>query len=507
MVDGREPVLEQDGYPPAFVPAAYAWHPRRVGTLGPEVVQFAELIGHPCDAEQAADLDVLASFGPDGLYVASEAHMLEGRQNGKTDRTLLPWTLYDLFVGRARIVDWTAHLMDTTRKQKRIVDQLIEGSPMLSRRVKRIIDARDSEGFVLHRLPGENGEREWHWATRSQGAGRGGPADVWVADEFLFVTGAMLGARMPTLRSRRGAQLRGASSAGLRRSGPLRKVVARGRAGGDPALAYVERCAPGGFDGSECADGAGCSHVYGVAEGCALDREDRWHLANHALARGRMRYATLRSERVSLPAVEFGREAAGWHEPGEDDEGTVDVEVWDRFADRTSRVAEGQRPAVLVVGVREDGDGAVAVAGPRDDGRLHLALIRDGIAPGQALADEVLELRKRHKPRTVLVLDGPATRTTAVLLKARTRVQMVSGPDRAAAAADLLAGIRADDFRHRGDRIVRASLEASPPRKTSDGGWQWDARAGAEVVPILLVTVARWAASQTKTYDPTRSFG
>jgi len=270
---------------------------------------------------------------------------------------------------------------------------------------------------------------------------------------------------------------------------------------------YVERCAPGGFDGSECDDGPECSHVYGVARGCALDREDRWHLANHALARGRIRYATMRAERASLPAVEFAREGAGWHEPGDGDDATIDVTVWDGFADRSSRVAEGARPAVLVVGVRPDGAGAVAVAGPRDDGRLHLALIRDGVAPGQALVDEVLELRKRHKPRQLLVLGGPATKTTADLLRKRTRVRLVTGPERAAAAADLLAGIRADDFRHRGDRIVRASLEAAPPRKTSDGGWQWDAAAGAEVVPILLVTVARWAASQTKTYDPSRSLG
>ena len=502
-----EPSLAVDGYPPAFVPAAFRWVPPRVGSYGLEVADFAASIGHPVDAEQADDLDAMCSFGPGGLPAADESCLIEGRQNGKTDRVILPWTLCDFFVGRARIVDWTAHLVDTTLKAKRIVDQLIAGNPELSRRVKRVVDARGSEEIILHRLPNEDAERSWRWTVRTDGAGRGGPADVWVADEALYLTPGMLGARRPTLRAREGSQLRLASSAGLKKSAYLASVVTRGRAGGDPGLIYVERAAPGGFDGSTCALREMCSHVYGQVEGCALDDESQWHHANHALARGRIKYGKLRAERAAATntalATEFARETLGWHEAADAGEHTVSVDQWDAFEDRASAVAEGQRPLVLVVGVQPGGAGAVAVAGVRADGRLHVGLIRypspSGELVGDALLREVAALRARHRPRRLLVLGGPASRTVRDDLAKRVRALETVGPsEQSAAAADLLVGMRADDFRHRGDPIVRASLESSPPRRTTDGGWSFDTRAGGVVLPVLLVTVARWRAAQLR---------
>jgi len=502
-----EPSLATDGYPPSFVPAAFRWVPPRVGSYGAEVVDFSASIGHPVDAEQADDLDAMCSFGPGGLPVADESCLIEGRQNGKTDRVILPWTLCDFFVGRARIVDWTAHLLDTTLKAKRIVDQLIAGNPELSRRVKRVVDARGSEEIILHQLPHEDAERSWRWTVRTDGAGRGGPADVWVADEALYLTPGMLGARRPTLRAREGSQLRLASSAGLKKSAYLASVVKRGRAGGDPGLIFVERAAPGSFLGETCALGEMCSHVFGQVEGCALDDESQWHHANHALARGRIRYGKLRQERAAATstalATEFARETLGWHEAADAGEHTVSVDQWDGFEDRSSTVAEGQRPLVFVVGVQPGGAGAVAVGGVRADGRLHVGLVRYPSAGGELVGDALLRdvalLRAKHKPRRVLVLGGPASRTVRDDLARRVRALETVGPaEQSAAAADLLVGMRADDFRHRGDPIVRASLESSPPRRTTDGGWSFDTRAGGVVLPIVLVTVARWRAAQLR---------
>ena len=513
----REPVLELDGYPPAFVPAAFTWHPARAGSVADEVVDFASALVshrdsplcHELDPEQRADLDVLSSVRSDMTYAAEEALIVEGRQNGKTDRVVLPWTLWDFFVGTAELVDWTSHLTETTAKTRRIVEDMVEANAWLSRRVRSIVQARGSEAIYL-----TNG-REWHWSTRSEGAGRGGPCDVWVADELLYLTPGMIGARRPTMRSRANAQLRGASSAGLERSEYLASVVKRGRAGDDPGLAYVERCAPGGFDGSLCRDGASCSHVYGSAEGCAMDREELWHEGCHSLARGRTTYRKLRSERrastTQALAVEFGRETMGWHEQVTGTGESIDVDVWDRFEDRTSAVADGRRPDALVVAVRPDQSGSlIAVAGPRADGRRHAALIRNGPLTGDALVGEVVALRRKHHPRRILVVSGPASDDVFEALKRRIRsTERATSGDVAAAVASLRSGIRKDDFRHRGDRTVRASLEAAPPRRTSDGGWTFDTRAGGDVLPILVVVVARWAAvtEASKAYDPGRSFG
>lgn len=490
-----------------LVPATFRTVPPRLGSYVDEVVDFADLIGHPVDPEQADDLDAHCSYGPGGLPVAGESWEVEGRQNGKTDRVILPWTLFDFFVGpRGRLVDWTAHLMDTTRKTKVIVDRLIDANPVLSRRVKSISDARGSEGIVLHRLPGENAEREWRWTTRSVGAGRGGPAAVWVADEALFLTPAMMGARRPTLRSVAGSQLRAASSAGLTTSRVLAAAVERGRAG-DDGIVFVERCAPGGFDGSLCELGRECSHVYGVAEGCAMDRPELWPLANHAITRGRITLAKLHDERRAATTLElareFGREAMGWHEDVAGDEETIDVATWQRFEDRSSAVPAGVRPDALAVAVRPDQSGSVvAIAGQRADGRTHVALIRrdrvDGeLLVGDRLVQEVLRLRREHRVREVLVLAGPASRPVADALRERLRAtcRIVRAEDQAAAVSSLLSGIREDDFRHRGDRIVQASLEAARPRRTPDGAWRVDTRGSdGDALPFLVVVVARWAA-------------
>lgn len=512
----REPSFDLDGYPPVFVPAAFAWHPARAGSVADEVVDFGASLRsgdgpecHDLDAEQRADLDVLSSVRSDMTYAATEALIVEGRQNGKTDRVILPWTMWDFWVGSAELVDWTSHLSETTAKTRRIVEAMIDANGWLSRRVRQVVAARGSEAIYL-----TNG-REWHWSTRSEGAGRGGPCDVWVADELLYLTASMVGARRPTLRSRENAQMRGASSAGLERSEYLASVVKRGRAGGDPGLAYVERCAPGGFDGSTCQDGAGCSHVFGTSQGCAMDDEGTWHMGNHSLARGRTTYRKIRDERRASTTValvtEFGRETMGWHEAVAGTGESIDVDVWDRFEDRTSRVAEGRRPDALVVAVRPDQSGSlIAVAGPRADGRRHAALIRNGDLTGDALVAEVVALRRKHHPRRILVVSGPASDDVFDALKRRVRTtERATSGDVAAAVASLRSGIRKDDFRHRGDRTVRASLEAAPPRRTSDGGWTFDTRAGGDVLPVLVVVVARWAAvtEAGKAYDPGRSFG
>ena len=193
------------------------------------------------------------------------------------------------------------------------------------------------------------------------------------------------------------------------------------------------------------------------------------------------------------------------------------------------------RPDVLVVAVRPDQAGAVvAVAGPRADGRTHVALIRRDRVPvvdaegrpvlddagrprtellvGARLVSEVVRLRREHKVRAVLVVDGPASRPVADGLRQRLRaaVRIARREDVAAAVAGLRAGIREDDFRHRGDRIVQASLEAARPRRTSDGGWSIDTGSGeGDALPFLVVVVARWAARRrVRQRDPGRqSFG
>lgn len=487
--------------PPAFVePAFLHIPPGRTGSLGPEIVDFAASIGHPVDPEQAADIDAFASLGAGGLYLGGTVCKIEGRQNGKTDRVILPMTMFDFFVLGVPAVTWTAHLMDTTRKTKAIVERLIEANPSLSARVKEIIDARDSEAIVL--MSGA----VWEWRARSDAGGRGGQADIWVADEGGFLTPGMIGARRPTMRSRPNAQMRIAASAALRRSKVLRGYVARGRSGTDPTLVYSEHCAPGSFEDPGCKLGRSCSHVPGTV-GCTLDREDLWHLANHAMGR-RITYAKMRDERLDMDPAEFARELLGWHEPGDDDDETISVKAWDALGDRVSAVRKGERPVFAVV-VRPDQTSAVvSVAGARHDGRTHLGLIRQQVVVDKVV-DEVAKLNEKHRPRLIVLGPGPATkRLNLAFERAGVRVRVATDQELAQAAATLLASVKIPDpdIAHRGEALVRVSLEASKPRKTTDGGWTFERRDDADSVPIVAIALARWGvAIGPRSYDPNES--
>ena len=198
--------------PPAFVePAFLHIPPGRTGSLGPEIVDFAASIGHPVDPEQAADIDAFASLGAGGLYLGGTVCKIEGRQNGKTDRVILPMTMFDFFVLGVPAVTWTAHLMDTTRKTKAIVERLVEANPSLSARVKEIIDARDSEAIVL--MSGA----VWEWRARSDAGGRGGQA----------VDGPEFGAVFAFRRLAVCVGPEGQAPAARRQTGPQRRRKAR----------------------------------------------------------------------------------------------------------------------------------------------------------------------------------------------------------------------------------------------------------------------------------------
>jgi hypothetical protein len=116
-------------YPPAFVPPAHLWiPPGRRGSYGDEVVDWSASIGHPVDAEQALAIDAGASYGPGGNYLALEFAVKEGRQNGKTDRVVLPMTLADFFLFRVPVITWTSHLMDTSLATFKVVKALVEAT-------------------------------------------------------------------------------------------------------------------------------------------------------------------------------------------------------------------------------------------------------------------------------------------------------------------------------------------------------------------------------------------
>jgi hypothetical protein len=488
--------------PPTFVAPAHLWiPPGRRGSYGPEIVDFSASIGHGVDAEQAAAIDALASYGPGGLWHTLEVAIVEGRQNGKTDRTILPITLADFFVRGVERIVWTAHLMDTCRDVFLTVQSLIDANVALSRRVKHVNPASSEESVTL--MSGA----VWDFRVRTSRGGRGKlPYDVLVLDEALFVTAAQMGARLPTLSSRPNPHVRYASSPALAESAHLRSLMRRGRSRSDRSLTWVEYCAPGSFKDPGCGDGPECTHAYGTV-GCILDREDRWHLANHAMGR-RISYGFVRNERATLHPTEFARERNGWHEDGPEDLANhpLDAEAWAACAVDVSP-AERRAPMFFVVigvdGLAVIGSAADRPAAPDGSHRPHFELA-DRLPAAAGLADRLGELAKTWPgARFGASKQGPV----AGMVEAGTlpvEVELISPGELAQSCRHHQRLTFARGYTWRSDPTLRLSFTGAVSKPAGDGMWSWDWRASTNLAEIASQGGALWLLEKYRdsAYDP-----
>jgi hypothetical protein len=467
--------------------------PGRRGSYGDEVVDWSASIGHPVDAEQALAIDAGASYGPGGNYLALEFCVKEGRQNGKTDRTVLPMTLADLFLFGVRVVTWTSHLMDTSLATFKVVKGLIDGNASLSRRVREVVESKSEQSIVL--MSGATME----FRTRVRGGGRGRTGDVWVADEALFLTGEQMGSRLSTLSSRPNPQVRYASSAALAESTHLRSLTRRGRAMSDPSLVFVEWKAPGGWKDPGCVQGLACSHAFGTP-GCTLDREELYHLANHAAGR-RISYAFMRTERRTLPPLELGRERLGWDEDGPDDGLRHPLDSEDYTATATAAAPQVVSPPVFFVTVGPDDLAVVAAAAARaDDGRPHVELARR--VPAAQLA-EVLEDLDAAWPgaRFGAGKSGPVGGMVEAGLPVEVRLFTAAELAQACRHHERLNKDRT--YTHSTDPDVDVSFAGAVSKLAGDKLWTWDWKTSANLAAIAAETGALWLLETSPGGEPT----
>ena len=504
-------------YPPAFIPPAHLWVPEaRRGSYGPEVVDFTNSIGHRVDAEQAADIDTLASYGPGGTYLTLETAYLESRQNGKTDRVGLPLALADVWLWGSSLT-WTAHRIETVQSVFTTVQRLIEANESLSCRVKQIIEQRAQWAVELLPQRGQDEGAVMEFRIRGGGGGRGIPRDIWVVDEALYVDATSMGDRLPTLSSKPNPQVRYYSSACKKASTQLRKLVRRGRVGGDPSLIYVERCAPGSFAEPGCAQGRDCRHIMGTP-GCTLDREDLLHLANHRVSRRPgASYQFLKAERRTLAPTEYARERFGWHEDGPDDDARHPLSSSDWEATTAEESPDRVSP-MFYIAIGPEGDAVIAVAADRPappasadfvervlyDTRPHVELADS--RPGSAwLGARLVELAKAWPDA---VFGAGKAGPVAGMAEAGLGVSVELLPSAELAQAcrhhEQLNKLRG--YTHSADPDVDLSFAGAVSKPAGDGMWTWDWRESTGLAPIAAETGALWLLEKYRGGGPAQQF-
>lgn len=464
------------------VAPAYLSLPPRAGSYGDIAVDLAAVCGLELDEHQVLTIDALQSIDQDGKWAMLEGCLVEPRQNGKSDGVLLPIALATAVFVPDSLIVWSAHRYKTSHEAFLAMLKLLgpeEDPTELGKLVAKRSFSTGDEGFQF-----QNGSRIV-FVARSAASGRGLSGDLVILDEALFLTAAMMGALFPTLSARPNPLVLYASSAGLASSVILADVRDRGRAGGDPSLAYVEYCAPEG--GCEAKD---CDHAK-TAVGCAADNPANWQAANYATVAGRMTLSYIAAERRAMPVAEFLRERMGWwDEIGSG--GMFRLPSWWRRQDPDT--VAGPR-LVLAAHVSLDRQwAAVAVASQRMDKRLHVELIRH--EPGTDWLLPYLTLRvEKWRPRAVAIASGMAAGTLVKDLEQLRAFTPLNTTETRRACAYFYDLVSAADspLAVRPHPDLDAAVEVAR-RSSSKGEWVFAADEGVDLSPIYAVALAAHAA-------------
>jgi hypothetical protein len=463
--------------------ASYLWvPPTATSTAGLEVAEMSRRLGFDVDAAEQEALDVLmAEAGP--KWAALEAAIICGRQNLKT-WALQMTVLYDAFFRDVKRVVWTSHRFKTTQQAFNDLERIVGDTDWLRSRVRKVRHASGDEGFEL-----TNGARI-DFLARTSGGGRGLTGDTVILDEALYLTAQMMGALLPTLSARPDPQVRYGSSPGVLESEVLRSVRDRGRALNDPSLAYIEWTSPV----EDCADPM-CDHGL-TADGCQLDDEAKWALANPALGR-RIGIDYVRSERRALAAdpVEFMRERMGWWQdpPAEGSGNVFPPEAWTGCRDTVSSI-NPDAPVAWGVDVSFDRSAAHVVAfGTGPDGLPH-GVLRHTCDPSDVVA--YLRTATAERPALGVALQANGAPVSSLLPDLERElpcpVVAVAGSDVPKACGLAYDAVTSRTVRHRGQSQIDRAVMAAEVRSLSDG-WALDRkRSRIDISPLVAWVHAYW---------------
>lgn len=490
----------------------FLWVPPHDESLGTEVIELAAAAGLILDPWQKLLVKLICSLDPVGAWLCFEAAIVVPRQNGKGS-VLMALELAWLFLFGDRMIIHSAHLFETSREHFLKMQALVRDADDFRRRVRRMREGRGAEEIEL-----TTGQR-LKFMTRKGGAGRGFTGNKVVLDEAMYLDSMMMAASLPTLATVPNAQVVYAGSAGMRHSTQLAAVRKRAHARDDPALMYAEWAADKAvYD----------EHGLLVAGDDPADPVT-WAKTNPGLGI-RITVSYIRKEMGALggpTSTEFGTERLGIGDWPPDEEAweVIDKQAWAAAADAGSQIVDGARIALAIDADPDRAMGTIAVAGLRDDGRIHMEVIERHRGTGwivdataravkkpqvkaakdgepapltdweQSIVDRMTDLNARYRVAAVAVLK---TSAAASLIGALTRAKLpvVSPTDVQYAqvcGSVYEAIVDTRSLVHMDQPSVNAAVGGARKREVPEGGWRWSRSVLVDAAPIVVCTLAYWA--------------
>lgn len=446
-------------------------------SAGQEAIELAALAGLHLDPWEALVLEVSLAEGDDGRWAAAEVGLCVPRQNGK-NAVLEARELAAMFLLDEQLVIHSAQQFKTAKEHFLRLLGLIESTPDLDRRVRRVVRAHGEEAIELR-----NGHRIM-FIARTKAAGRGFTAPLIVFDEAMFLAEASMGALVPVQSAMPNRQRWYAGSAVdqlVHADGIVfARVRERALRGKDPRLAYFEwsvDALPGELGDDELGD------------------EENWRRANPGYG-VRITAEAVGDELRALDRRTFAVERLGagdWPDPSPDADTVVPLERWLALVDEQSELTD---PVCFAYDVSPDrATAAIAAAGRRRDGLFHVELVEYRRGTGWVVP-ALSGLRERWDPVAVMAdLAGPAGALEHRCDAAGVPLEPVSAHDHAKACGLLIDSVEGEGLRHLGTSEVTAALKGATRRPLGDS-WAWSRKnSTVDICPLVACTLALWGAA------------
>jgi hypothetical protein len=449
------------------------------------------MIGFTLDPWQEFVLAESLGERADGNWSAFEVGLVVARQNGKSE-LLAARQLVGLFVLHEQMIIHTAQQFDTAKEVFRRVEDVIDGEPMLKRRVDlnrgRVGKwANGQEGIELL-----DGCRLRYRARGAGGGGRGFTADCLMFDEAMILSDATVGAVLPLLSSVPYPQVWYAGSAVdqmIHEHGMvLSKLRDRGMTGTDPQLAYFEWSAPG--DDPEA-----------LVEEDFANQEFR-QAANPAYEI-RITDDYITREIRGMPRRQAAVERFGvgdWFDTSEDAGRVIPRAAWAACAERDNTKLITSDPFFAVDADPEQRWASIAVGGKRADGLIQVAVV-DRRPRTEWLVESVANLREHH-PHGKFVIDkgGPVSdlieRLDAIGIKGK-RVVAADTTFYRNACVGFVTAVTGENpqLRYPFPQPELDDALAAAVKAPMVDSWKWSRvkSTQADISPLVACTLAYWA--------------
>ena len=445
-------------------------------SYGADAARFLGSVGLHLDPWQ---LDILTDWLSEcrGRWSHRDAVLLVPRQNGKSF-LLAARILVGLFMlPDERKIMFSAHDSKPMREVFQIVRDVIEASPALVKRTRKIRLANGQE--AVETVDGSKA----HFVARTnnlRSAFRGFSPDLVILDEALVLSEDAWSSILPTISARPNPQMVLSSSAGTGESVVLGRFKDAGRGGSASRLAYHEW----------------------EASGLSRTEPESWAVANPALGY-RLTVETVEAELRSMSADAFDRERLGvWSEARADTALSIDG---------YASVGVGSLPvperAVISVDVHQIPGGerhAAVVLSWLVDGVPHSMLWRQ--EPGvRWLTQQLVNDVARFSASGVYMSVGGARDVAEDLEAAGVQVHALNVGEWKAACTGLGQMVNDDAVRVQVTPLLSSAVAAAEPRQWPEGSWTFDGTKtnGVPIPGLVAWAVGAWAAKSTAaaTYD------